>query len=73
MVVEVGEVAPEVLLLYASQTGNAQAIAEDLREQLGGAGIPVELRCCSQRGAADALRQVACLVLVASTTGERRT
>lgn len=70
MVKEVGEAGPEVLLLYASQTGNAQAIAEDLSEQLGGEGIKAKLRCCSQRGAADALRQVSCLVLVASTTGE---
>lgn len=70
MVKEVGEAGPEVLLLYASQTGNAQAIAEDLSEQLGGAGIRAELRCCSQRGAADALHQVSCLVLVASTTGD---
>lgn len=69
MVKDVDEADPEVLLLYASQTGNAQAIAEDLSEQLGGSGIRAEPKCCSQRGAADALRQVSCLVLVASTTG----
>lgn len=68
MVVDAG--ASVVLVLYASQTGNAQAIAENLNEQLVEAGITGDLRCCSQRDSAAALRQVSCLILVASTTGD---
>lgn len=61
---------PKVLLLYASQTGNAQAIAESLSEQLGQAGIVVQVKCCSQLDSTSALLQVSCLVVVASTTGD---
>lgn len=68
MVVEAG--TPLVLVLYASQTGNAQAIAENIYEQLRETGIIAELRCCSQRDSAAALREVTCLIVVASTTGE---
>uniref|UniRef100_A0A0P4WEL1 Methionine synthase reductase n=1 Tax=Scylla olivacea TaxID=85551 RepID=A0A0P4WEL1_SCYOL len=68
MVVEAS--IPKVLLLYASQTGNAQAIAESLSEQLGKAGIVVQVKCCSQLDSTSALLQVSCLVVVASTTGD---
>lgn len=70
MVVEAAADTPRVLLLYASQTGNAQAIAESLSEQLGQAGIAVQVKCCSQLDSTAALLQVSCLVLVASTTGD---
>ena len=68
MVVEGG--TPKVLLLYASQTGNAQIIAESLSEQFGQAGITVQVNCCSQLEPTTALLQVSCLVFVASTTGQ---
>ena len=65
-----GRGVSSVLLLYASQTGNAQAIAENLCDQLREAGTSVELRCCSQEDSAAVLLKASCLVLVASTTGE---
>ena len=35
------------LLLYGSQTGQAQAIAEELAEKAGQAGLQADLHCLS--------------------------
>ncbi|XP_045594122.1 methionine synthase reductase [Procambarus clarkii] len=58
----------DVLVVYASQTGNAKAIAEEVVEGCCGAGLRGELRCCSQLG--QDLHNISCLVLVGSTTGD---
>ncbi|XP_047490875.1 methionine synthase reductase-like isoform X2 [Penaeus chinensis] len=58
------------LLLYASQKGNAKAIAEDLAEQCESKGLINELRCCSEIGKTFSLEETRCLVLVGSTTGD---
>lgn len=58
------------VLLYASQKGNAKAIAEDLAEQCESKGLICELRCCSEIGKTFSLEETRCLVLVGSTTGD---
>ncbi|XP_069956956.1 methionine synthase reductase-like [Cherax quadricarinatus] len=61
----------DVLLLYASQTGNAKLIAEDIREKCESEGVSCCLRCCSQlQQHLNNLHQVTCLILVAATTGD---
>lgn len=60
------------VLLYASQKGNAKAIAEDLAEQCESKGLICELRCCSEIGKTFSLEETRCLVLVGSTTGETK-
>lgn len=61
-----------LLLLYASQNGTAKGIAEDLYEVCVSGGLVCELKCCSQVDV-EHLEEVTCLVLVASTTGEKFT
>lgn len=69
---EIGRTHNGILLLYASQKGNAKAIAEDLAEQCESKGLICELRCCSELGKTFSLEETRCLVLVGSTTGEAR-
>ncbi|KAK3882716.1 hypothetical protein Pcinc_012922 [Petrolisthes cinctipes] len=57
----------DLLLLYASQNGNAKGIAEDLYEVCVSSGLKCELKCCSE---VDTLDGKTCLVLIASTTGD---
>ncbi|XP_037778404.1 methionine synthase reductase-like [Penaeus monodon] len=67
---EIGTTHNGFLLLYASQKGNAKAIAEDLAEQCESKGLICELRCCSELGKTFSLEETRCLVLVGSTTGD---
>lgn len=62
--------ADEVLILYASQTGNAEALATKTAEALA-AGAGIRVRCVSL-GAVDAaeLSRTARALFVVSTTGE---
>jgi len=57
------------LLLWASQTGNGQALAEQCAEQLREVGLPVQLSCMEDVALAQ-LDSPASLLLIASTFGD---
>ncbi|MGF6594015.1 molybdopterin-dependent oxidoreductase [Pseudomonas sp. 2835] len=57
------------LLLWASQTGNAQALAEQCAERLRQVGLPVQLSCMDDI-ALEQLDGLASLLLIASTFGD---
>lgn len=56
-------------VIYASQTGQAQQLAEQTVTRLQALGVRAQLRCIAQLDA-DGLRAARRLLLVASTTGE---
>ncbi|XP_054979631.1 methionine synthase reductase [Sorex araneus] len=57
------------LLLYATQKGQAKAIAEEIRERAAAQGFSAELHCLSESGKFDLRTERAPLVVVVSTTG----
>lgn len=57
------------LLLWASQTGNGQALAEQCAERLREVGLPVQLSCMEDV-ALEQLDSPASLLLIASTFGD---
>ncbi|CAO2592112.1 Methionine synthase reductase [Lemmus lemmus] len=57
------------LLLYATQRGQAKAIAEEISEQAVSHGFAAELHCVSESGKYDLKTETAPLVMVVSTTG----
>ncbi|XP_068221140.1 methionine synthase reductase-like [Palaemon carinicauda] len=59
---------PKFLILFASQTGNARAIAESISEQCEAVGLKHDISCTS--GNESLLDNVDCLVFVGSTTGD---
>ncbi len=58
-----------VVVLWASQTGNAEELADDVAAQLGQAGLPVALRGMDDFPPAD-LPTTRELLLITSTTGD---
>lgn len=65
---EPAERAP-VVVLWASQTGNAEELAADVATQLRGAGLPVSLHGMDDFGAAK-LPTARVVLLISSTTGD---
>jgi NADPH-dependent sulfite reductase flavoprotein alpha-component len=66
------EAAPQrapIMLLWASQTGNAEELAADVAAQLGEAGLPVALHGMDEFALAD-LTKTPELLLITSTTGD---
>ncbi|XP_049623875.1 methionine synthase reductase [Suncus etruscus] len=57
------------LLLYATQKGQAKAIAEDISERAAAHGFCAELHCISESDKYDLRTETAPLVVVVSTTG----
>ncbi|XP_048224356.1 methionine synthase reductase [Perognathus longimembris pacificus] len=57
------------LLLYATQKGQAKAIAEEIQEQAAGHGFSADLHCISESDKYDLNTETAPLVVVVSTTG----
>lgn len=57
------------LLLYATQRGQAKAIAEEISEQAVSHGFSADLHCVSESGKYDLKTETAPLVMVVSTTG----
>uniref|UniRef100_UPI00398F05C3 methionine synthase reductase n=1 Tax=Pristiophorus japonicus TaxID=55135 RepID=UPI00398F05C3 len=57
------------LLLYASQCGQAKAIAEEIDEAADGKGFVADIYCVSQLGQFNLVKEQAPVVLIASTTG----
>ncbi|KAK7803343.1 hypothetical protein U0070_006174 [Myodes glareolus] len=57
------------LLLYATQRGQAKAIAEEISEQAVLHGFSADLHCVSESGKYDLKTETAPLVMVVSTTG----
>jgi len=65
---EQGSVA-KVIVLYASQSGNAQLIAETLQLKLGEANITADLKSCEQIKLKQ-LKDYSLLFIIAATHGE---
>ncbi|KAM6157066.1 methionine synthase reductase [Erethizon dorsatum] len=57
------------LLLYATQQGQAKAIAEEICEQAGAHGFSADLHCISESDKYDLKTEAAPLVVIVSTTG----
>ncbi|XP_024906270.1 methionine synthase reductase, partial [Pteropus alecto] len=57
------------LLLYATQHGQAKAIAEEIREKAVARGFSADLHCMSETDKYDLKTETAPLVVVVSTTG----
>jgi len=60
---------PEILVLWASQTGNAEAAAASCAERLAAEGHKTRLLCMEDVSVAE-LAAAACVLLVASTFGD---
>lgn len=58
-----------VVLLWASQTGNAEQFAAECAVQLGAAGVPVTMRAMDEFPVAD-LATIKQLLVITSTTGD---
>ncbi|KAK7092257.1 methionine synthase reductase-like [Littorina saxatilis] len=58
------------LLLYATQTGQAKAIAEEIFQQSTDRGLQPELHCLSMTDKKFSIEKEHCVVLVSSTTGD---
>ncbi|XP_039698731.1 methionine synthase reductase isoform X2 [Pteropus medius] len=63
------EVMRRFLLLYATQHGQAKAIAEEIREKAVARGFSADLHCMSETDKYDLKTETAPLVVVVSTTG----
>jgi NADPH-dependent sulfite reductase flavoprotein alpha-component len=61
--------APRHQVLWASQTGNGEALAERCAERLRGAGLEVQLRCL-EAVSPQQLQGAASIVVIASTFGD---
>jgi len=62
-------VVPEQWVLWASQTGNAEALASLCGEQLRGAGLQVQVNCMDEVSLPQ-LRQARSVLLITSTFGD---
>ncbi|XP_076456034.1 methionine synthase reductase-like isoform X2 [Babylonia areolata] len=58
------------LLLYGSQTGQSQAIAEEIFERSAKHGLQPEIHCMSMVGKKFQVENEPCVVMVTSTTGD---
>ncbi|XP_048466571.1 methionine synthase reductase isoform X2 [Rhincodon typus] len=63
------ETKHRILLLYASQNGQAKAIAEEIAEAADGKGFIADLYCVSQMEEFNLEKERAPVVIIASTTG----
>lgn len=57
-------------LLMATQTGNSEDVAEDVRDALSDAGIPVHWQDLAMQSDITILRQASCILAVVSTWGD---
>ncbi|XP_023678186.2 methionine synthase reductase isoform X1 [Paramormyrops kingsleyae] len=64
------EVKTRFLLLYGSQRGQAQSIAEEIRDQAEEHGFIADLYCLSQKERYNLEKEIAPVVFVVSTTGD---
>ncbi|XP_052807093.1 methionine synthase reductase-like isoform X2 [Mya arenaria] len=58
------------LLLYGSQTGQAQAIAEEIAERSAAEGLQADMHCLSKTEKKFNIERIKCVVIVISTTGD---
>ncbi|XP_042900376.1 methionine synthase reductase isoform X2 [Parasteatoda tepidariorum] len=58
------------LLLYASQSGQAQAIAEEIKEKAPSFGLKARLFCLSLTDKRFSIEKESCIVFIVSTTGD---
>ncbi|XP_078394858.1 methionine synthase reductase isoform X1 [Cetorhinus maximus] len=63
------ETKHRILLLYASQQGQAKAIAEEIAEEADGKGFVADICCVSQLEKFNLEKERAPVVIIASTTG----
>ncbi|XP_078147536.1 methionine synthase reductase isoform X2 [Centroberyx gerrardi] len=64
------EVKPRFLVVYGSQKGQAQSIAEGIAEEAGEHGLVAELSCLNQNDKYNLEKENAPVVFVVSTTGD---
>ncbi|CDW55229.1 methionine synthase reductase [Trichuris trichiura] len=64
------KVGSNILVAYASQTGQAKSIASLLYESLKAKGLTVRLSCLSQSGKKFHIEKESCVLFVVSTTGD---
>ncbi|KAM4606184.1 methionine synthase reductase isoform 2-T3 [Polymixia lowei] len=64
------EVKPRFLVLYGSQKGQAQSIAEGIVDEAGEHGLVAELSCLSQNDKYNLEKETAPVVFIVSTTGD---
>ncbi|XP_041670119.1 methionine synthase reductase isoform X2 [Cheilinus undulatus] len=64
------EVKPRLVVLYGSQKGQAQAIAEGIAEEAQEHGLDAELSCLNQNGKYNLEKERAPVVIIVSTTGD---
>ncbi|XP_029934914.1 methionine synthase reductase isoform X3 [Myripristis murdjan] len=64
------EVKPRFLVLYGSQKGQAQSIAEGIAEEAGEHGLLADLSCLDQTEKYNLERENAPVVFIVSTTGD---
>ncbi|GAA6217421.1 methionine synthase reductase isoform X1 [Lates japonicus] len=64
------EVKPRFVVLYGSQKGQAQSIAEGIAEEAEGHGLVAELSCLNQNEKYNLEKENAPVVFIVSTTGD---
>ncbi|XP_069561593.1 LOW QUALITY PROTEIN: methionine synthase reductase [Brachyistius frenatus] len=64
------EVKPRFVVLYGSQKGQAQSIAEGIAEEAEGHGLVADLSCLSQNEKYNLEKENAPVVFIVSTTGD---
>lgn len=64
------EVKPRFVLLYGSQKGQAQSIAEGIFEEAGNHGLVAELSCLNENEKYNLEKEIAPVVFIVSTTGD---
>ncbi|XP_077365668.1 methionine synthase reductase [Festucalex cinctus] len=64
------EVKPRIVVLYGSQKGQAQSIAEGIAEEAEGHGLLAELSCLDQKDKYNLEKEKSPVVFIVSTTGD---
>ncbi|XP_034015592.1 methionine synthase reductase isoform X1 [Thalassophryne amazonica] len=64
------ELTPRVVVLYGSQKGQAQSIAEGIAEEAAEHGLISELSCLDQKEKYDLEKETAPVIFIVSTTGD---
>ncbi|XP_077411143.1 methionine synthase reductase isoform X2 [Vanacampus margaritifer] len=64
------EVKPRIVVLYGSQKGQAQSIAEGIAEEAEGNGLLAELSCLDQNDKYNLEKEKSPVVFIVSTTGD---
>ncbi|XP_077480322.1 methionine synthase reductase [Stigmatopora argus] len=64
------EVKPRIVILYGSQKGQAQSIAEGVAEEAEGHGLLAEISCLNQKDKYNLEKEKSPVIFIVSTTGD---